>query len=171
MLATLAEIAWLATRFWPVSASGRSTSSTAAIPNRTCQESAHSRDGSLAVTNVMTRPMKTGIIEFEQCHHQAEREQCREQALCLPGEVPIERDEAAGRLGACRAGGRVEGGFEQAEHGFTAKCHGVSRPWLGSTRWGSPTCRPRFVTRASRRRFPETCPGPGRPVIHWFIRD
>jgi hypothetical protein len=53
----------LATRFWPASASGRTNSSTAAIPIKTCQDSSHSRAGSLAVTRVTTAPMNTGIIE------------------------------------------------------------------------------------------------------------
>jgi hypothetical protein len=63
MLETLAEIAWLATRFWPVCASGRTTSSTAAMPMRVRQDSSHSRVGSLDVTRLTTRPMNTGIIE------------------------------------------------------------------------------------------------------------
>jgi hypothetical protein len=63
MLATLAEIAWLATRFWQVRASGRTTSNTAAMPISIGQDSPHSRAGSLAVTRLTTRPMKTGIVE------------------------------------------------------------------------------------------------------------
>ena len=63
MLATFAEIAWWAIRFCAVSASGRTTSSTAAMPRSTCQDCSHRRAGSLDVTSVTTRPMKTGIIE------------------------------------------------------------------------------------------------------------
>jgi hypothetical protein len=63
MLETLAEIAWLATRFWPVSASGRATSSTAAMPSSVSHDVSHSRAGSLEVTKLMIRPMNTGIIE------------------------------------------------------------------------------------------------------------
>ena len=63
MLETLAEIAWLATRFWHVSASGRATRRTAAMPMSVRQESSHSRAGSLAVTRLTTRPMKTGTME------------------------------------------------------------------------------------------------------------
>jgi hypothetical protein len=36
-LPTLAAIAWLAIRFWAVSATGRATSSTRAMPASTCQ--------------------------------------------------------------------------------------------------------------------------------------
>ena len=63
MLDTLAEIAWLATRFWPVCASGRATSSTTAIPSKVGHDSAHNRAGSLDVTRLTTRPMNTGIME------------------------------------------------------------------------------------------------------------
>src|SRR6266436_1106824 len=63
ILETLAEIAWLATRFWPVCASGRAMSNTAAIPSRVRHDSSHNRAGSLAVTRLTTRPMNTGIME------------------------------------------------------------------------------------------------------------
>src|ERR1700719_3361473 len=63
MFETLAEIAWLATRFWPVNASGRTSNSTAAIPTSVRHDSAHSLAGSLDVTKLTTRPMNTGIME------------------------------------------------------------------------------------------------------------
>src|SRR6266566_2537744 len=59
---TLAEIAWFA-RFCAVSAIGRATSSTNAIPNRCGQNFANSSSGGLAVINVTMRPMNTGMVE------------------------------------------------------------------------------------------------------------
>ncbi len=63
MLPTLAAIAWLAMMFCVVSASGRSTSSTSAMPTRIGQKSANSVSGLLAVISVTTRPMNTGMSE------------------------------------------------------------------------------------------------------------
>src|SRR5262249_36076768 len=60
---TLAEIAWLAIRFCVVSASGRATSSTAAMPRRCGQNFANSSSGGLAVISVTMRPMNTGMVE------------------------------------------------------------------------------------------------------------
>jgi hypothetical protein len=63
MLETLAAMAWWVMRFWLVSASGRTTSSTAAMPSKVRQDSSHRRSGSLPVINETTRPMNTGTIE------------------------------------------------------------------------------------------------------------
>jgi hypothetical protein len=60
---TFAEIAWLAIRFCAVSASGRATSSTKAMPRRCGQNRANNSSGGLAVINVMMRPMNTGMVE------------------------------------------------------------------------------------------------------------
>src|SRR5262249_43754157 len=60
---TLAEIAWLAIRFCVVSASGRATSSTSAMPTRCGQNFANSSSGGLAVISVTMRPMNTGMVE------------------------------------------------------------------------------------------------------------
>jgi hypothetical protein len=60
---TFAEIAWLATIFCAVIASGRATMTSSAMPSSRCQDCANSRSGALAVTKVTRRPMNTGIIE------------------------------------------------------------------------------------------------------------
>ena len=60
---TLAEIAWLASRFCAVSASGRAISSTSAMPRRCGQNFANSSSGGLEVISVTMRPMNTGIVE------------------------------------------------------------------------------------------------------------
>ena len=63
MLATLTAIAWLLTRFCAICASGRSTSSTAAMPSSSGHCSVHSVAGLLDVTRVMMRPMNAGMLE------------------------------------------------------------------------------------------------------------
>ena len=62
-LPTLAAIAWLAMMFCEVSASGRSTSSTSAMPSRIGQNAANRVSGGLDVIRVTMRPMNTGISE------------------------------------------------------------------------------------------------------------
>ena len=59
---TLAEIAWLESRFCVVSASGRSTSKVSAIASSSGQKSANSVSGLLVVISVTMRPMKIGIM-------------------------------------------------------------------------------------------------------------
>ena len=59
---TLAEIAWLDSRFCVVSAIGRNTSKVSAIASSSGQKSASSVCGALVVISVITRPMKIGII-------------------------------------------------------------------------------------------------------------
>jgi hypothetical protein len=59
---TLAEIAWLESRFCVVSASGRSTSKVSAIASSSGQKSANSISGLLVVISVTMRPMKIGIM-------------------------------------------------------------------------------------------------------------
>src|SRR5215471_18635976 len=82
MLETLAEIAWLATRFWPVCASGRTTSSTAAIASRVRHHPPHEdRDH--------------GIQQGDQ---EARGEQRNKQAFGLAGKMPIERRQPGGRF-------------------------------------------------------------------------
>ena len=117
-LATLAAIAWFISRCCATKASGRSTSSTAAMPSEHRPGLGEQRlPACVCVISVTTWPMKTGIGDVEQRDDEAGREQRDEQALGLAGEVPIERDEARRRLG--RAPGTAVGlqrSFEQAEH-------------------------------------------------------
>ena len=117
MLATLTAIAWLLTRFCAICASGRSSSSTTAMPSSIGQFSVHSVSGWLDVTRVTMRPMNTGMVESSSATIKPGDEQRGEQALGLAREVPIERDQAGRRLRLRRRLGRVEGFFEQAEHG------------------------------------------------------
>ncbi len=98
MFDTLAAIAWLATRFCAVIASGRPISSTSAMPMSMCHCSASSVFGSLAVISVTTRPMKTGIGGVEQSDDEARDEQHREQPFGLAGKMPIEADQRRRRL-------------------------------------------------------------------------
>ncbi len=64
MLATLTAIAWLLTRFCAICASGRSSSSTKAMPSSIGQFSVQRRSGWLDVTSVTMWPMNTGIVEL-----------------------------------------------------------------------------------------------------------
>lgn len=60
-LVTLAAIAWFITRCWVVAASGRSTTSTPAMPSSIGQAVANSSSGRELLTSTTSRPMNTGI--------------------------------------------------------------------------------------------------------------
>src|SRR5216684_173599 len=60
---TLAEIAWLAIRFCVVSAIGRATSSTSAIPTAHGHNFRNRQSGGLAVTKLTIHAMNDGMVE------------------------------------------------------------------------------------------------------------
>ncbi len=61
-----------------------------------------------------------GDGRIEQSHHEAGREQSREQPLRLAGEVPKERDEARRGLRPLGCVGRLQQPFEEPEHGTSS---------------------------------------------------
>ncbi len=59
---TLAAIAWFISRCWVTMASGRASSSTAAMPSSIGQAFVRTSSGSVLVTSVTTLPMNTGMV-------------------------------------------------------------------------------------------------------------
>ena len=59
---TLAAIAWFISRCWVVMASGRASSSTAAMPASSGQDCANNSSGRECVISVTTLPMNTGMV-------------------------------------------------------------------------------------------------------------
>ena len=118
MLATLTAIAWLLTRFCAICASGRSSSSTTAMPSSIGQFSVHSVSGLLDVTSVTMRPMKAGMVESRMAtmkpatnsaanSHFAWRAKCQNRTRSSGGWPAVGCDCAGGSVGsrAFRTGG------------------------------------------------------------------
>ena len=115
-LVTPGTTALLRTRLSASSVSGRPIRMIAAMPISIGSAAWKAAARSAASMSVTSLPMNTGIAVSISATHKPGGEHGRVQAARLADEVPVERDEAAGRRRPrqCR---RPDAGFEECEHG------------------------------------------------------